>query len=62
MCLLPGMAAGLIKPKTAALGLVSPAAAIVSALKGKGGKKKPVAPAGTMETAGTPGPSPSYGG
>lgn len=37
MCLLPAMAAGLVKPKTAALGMLSPAAAVMSAM---GGTKK----------------------
>jgi hypothetical protein len=63
--MLPAMAAGLIKPKTAALGLLSPAAAVVSAM-GKGKKKnQPIASATNASpsytTQGTTGPSPSSG-
>lgn len=62
MCLLPAMAAGLVKPKTAALGLISPAAAVVSAMsKGKGKKKDATPIASSNTTQGTLGPSPSMG-
>lgn len=59
MCLLPATAAGLDKPKTAALGLISPAAAVVSAMS-KGKKKKDATPIASSNTSvGTLGPSPS---
>jgi hypothetical protein len=59
MCLLPALAAG-VKPKTAALGMLSPAAAVVSAMSNK--KNRKADPAQTTSTPGVIGPSPSYGG
>jgi hypothetical protein len=54
------MAAGLVKPKTAALGMLSPAAAVVSAMSNK--KKRSTNPVQSTTTGGTIGPSPSYMG
>lgn len=45
MCLLPAMAAGVVKPKTALLGMINPAAAVVSAMSGK---KKNSSPTGAQ--------------
>jgi hypothetical protein len=62
MCLLPAMATGLIKPKTAAMGMISPALMFGKMLgKDKSKKIDPKTP-GVMTTTGVAGPSPSYRG